>query len=239
MDEKNTKQETELTPREVRQIKRYCIFPNLVLPAVIGALIAPFVLIVLTMINDVALNAQEDHSVEVQWILMGIAAVWLGIYAYGFLGPRSGMKGKKWQRILKKIAAEQNPVTGDEIISSGVGRVNAGRFMQKSDSETISAAGTAAQIAGSIQAMSAVGKQMDQVKENALKVARMSGIKISSVWKYQLTLFLLPSLISIVLFIPIFRESVLDNRQMNDTISMRMEQLENIMQDGFYSNPKG
>lgn len=70
-------------------------------------------------------------------------------------------------------------------------------------------------------------------KENALAAARMSRIKIPSVRKYQLTLFLLPSFIVAILFIPIFRESVLDNRQMTETIAIRMEQLEEMMQDDF------
>lgn len=233
MDVKTTKQETELTPKEIRQIKRYCIFPNLVLPAVIGALVMPFVGLLLSMINDIALNAQADHTTGVLYIMIGIAVVWLIIYAYGFLGPRSGMKRKKWQQILKKVTVVQNSVTGDDVIVSGVGLANVGRLMRESDSETVSAAGTAAQIAGSIETMAAVGKQMDQVKENALAVARMSKIKIPSVRKYQWTLLLLPSFIISILFIPIFRESVLVNRRMNETISVRMEQLEEVMRDDF------
>lgn len=233
MDAKNTKQETELTPKEIRQVKRYCIFPNLVLPAILGALVMPFVELLLSMINDIALNAQEDHTTGVFYIMIGIAVVLIGIYAYGFLGPRSGMKRKKWQQILRKVTVAQNPVTGDDVIVSGVGLANVGRLMGESDNNIVSAAGTAAQIAGSIETMAAVGKQMDQVKENALAVARMSGIKIPSVRKYQLMLFLLPSLIISILYIPIFRKSVLDNRQMNETIAIRMEQLEEVMQDDF------
>ena len=181
MDVKNAKQETELTPKEIRQIKRYCIFPNLVLPAVIGALVMPFVGLLLSMINDIALNAQADHTTGVLYIMIGIAVVWIIIYAYGFLGPRGGMKRKKWKKILEKVTAVQISVTGDDVIVSGVGLANVGRLMRESDSETVSAAGTAAQIAGSIETMAAVGKQMDQVKENALAVARMAKIKIPSV----------------------------------------------------------
>lgn len=233
MDTQNTKQETELTPKEIKQIKRYCIFPKLVLPAVFGALMMPFVMIVLTMINEIGLNAQADHTIELLFIMMGICIVWIFIYAYGLLGPRSGMKKKKWKQILNKITAAQQSVTGDEAIVSGVGLTNVGHFLQGSDSSTVSAFGTAAQIAGTIGTMAAVGKQMNQVQGNAMAVADMARIKIPSLRKYRLALLLLPSLLMTILFFPIFRESVLDNRQMNETIAIRMEQLEKTMQDDF------
>lgn len=233
MDAQNAKQEIELTAKEIRQIKRYCIFPGLVIPAVIGALIAPVVTILLIMINQIALNTQTDHDFKMLLVMVGIFVAWTCIYVCCFLGPCCGIRGKKWKRILEKIAVAQASATGDNTISSGVGLLSAGRLMRASDSSALSAAGAAAQIAGTIQAMAVVGNQTKQVKEHALAVARMSGIRIPSVRKYQLMLSLLPSLLMILLFVPIFRESVLDNRQMDDIFYARMEQMEEALQDDF------
>lgn len=223
-------QKNELTPKEIRQIKRYCMMPPLAVPAVIGALIMPFVCIILIMINDIALNAQADHTMEEISVAVGISVVWLSIYAYCFLGPRYGIKRKKWKTILQKLDAVQSPVISDGAIITSVGLSNVGRLMQNSDSQIVSDAGTAAQIAGTAAAMAAVGKQMAQIEDHALTVARAWGIQVPSNRKYIWMLLLLPSLIMTLLFIPYFRESVADNNKMKETVSLRMEQMEAALQ---------
>lgn len=229
MENKTEKPEKpELTPKEIRQIKRYCIMPTLAVPAGLGTFPMILLSFVLMLIDGLVLHAQSLFpNALVFMIVYGvITVICVGVYIYGFLGVRAGMKRKKWKKILSKLEVAQNAVTGDFEMSSAVGRANAARLLRNSSSGALSAMGAAAQLAATADVMGQVGHQTDVVEDNARAVAEAWGIKVPRKHKFTVLVLLLPSIILCLVSIPCFHATRQENKQISAWILSQMDQLE-------------
>lgn len=222
---------THLTPKEIRQIKKYCILPCLVLPTILGIFIMMFLWLLLFMINDLALDA---HDNPYDFILFGIvvtfAIIGIVFFTCAVLIPRFGMNGKKWKNILHKLDVHQQEIRGSDTAAVGVGMTLSGNMMRRSSNETVSGLGAAAQVAGAAVSVAAIHQMSSDMAQNAHAVADAWGISVPSPKKYKLMLLLLPALILTISFIPSFMHAAQAKEHKQQVVLQTMEQLTEALQ---------
>ncbi len=216
----------KLTPKEIKQIKSYCVLPRLALPSLLGLILMMVLWLLLTMINDIALDAHyTPYTTVILGCLLFFFIVDIIFFSCAVLIPRCGMNGKKWRNILSKLEVYQQQIGGTEAAALGVTMGLSGNMLRRSSNETISGIGTAAQIAGAAASAATIHQMTSDVARNARAVAEAWGIPVPSYKKYKLTLLLLPSLVMTILFIPAFMHSSEAKEQKAQIVTQTMEQL--------------
>lgn len=233
----NKTEKPELTPKEIRQIRRYSTWPRLNIAAILGAVLVVGAWLIMTVIDQAILGAKlNDYTMFIMIAMVGLGFLNMGIYCCVVLGPICGARGKKWQNILQKTQIHQEQVGYTGQVAAGISMNLLGRQMSKSENSTASALGTAAQVAGAVTTASAVNKQLKTYAENAQNVAKEWSIPIPSVKLRKRLLVWLPSLLVILMFIPEIVSTTKANDLRDELVKQTGDQLEMVFDGPEYDN---
>ena len=226
------KENEKLTEKEVRQIKKYCLMPRLVMPILGGIALMLVVIVIMQMIADIGFDARQTQYRDVLFIVVMVICGVLTVAMCCFMMiPVCGMRGKKWGKILSKLMVSQQAIQGREAAVAGMGLGALAGQMKKSDNDTISGMGTAAQVASFAAGATAAHQMSASAAANASAVADAWDIPVKKYKGLRRLCLLLPALLMIVLHIPecvmanqASQQRVADINRMEDQIELAMEQ---------------
>lgn len=223
--------ETQLTPKEIKQIKRYCVLPRLATPSFLSIFLVLAVWLLMVMIDDIGFDAHfSAYREALMYVMLGIVCVLLVVVCCAALIPRFGMNGKKWKAILEKLEVHQQEIRGQEAAALGVSMNLAGNLMRKSDNDTVSGAGAAAQVAGAAMAAVAVHQMTADMARNAMAVVEAWDIPVPKYKKYRRAILLVPVLLMIALHVPEFVLSSQAKEEKKQIVAQTADQLEQAFQ---------
>ena len=232
-------QKTELTPKEIKQIKRYCVMPRLATPAFLSIFLVLAVWLLMVMIDDIGFDAHAGaYRDALMWIMMGMVGVLLTVVCCTALIPRFGMNGKKWKAILEKLEVHQQEIRGQEAAAMGVSMNLAGNLMRKSDNDAVSGVGAAAQVAGAAMAAVAVHQMTADMARNAMAVAEAWNIPVPKYKRYRRAMLLVPVLLMVLLYVPEFMASSRAKEEKKLIVAQTADQLEQAFQREDWKNSK-
>ncbi len=144
--------------------------------------------------------------------------------------PAIGMKGRKWQNILKKMQVKQEKIRGQNAAVASVGLNLAGSRMRNSEDSTVAGLGAAAQVAGTAASAVSLHQTGKSLTQNAETVAKAWKIPIKGHKKAVILTIFLPTLILLALYIPEFVMSAKATDQRIERMTCIMDQLEQTME---------
>ena len=219
-----------LTPKEIKQIKSYCLMPQLAVPTLMSIFLMLFMMVILCMVDDIHFDARfVPYRDFLSYFAMGLAFVLLIVLICFILIPRIGMNGRKWAVILSKLQVQQQTISGRDAAIAGIGLNAMGRRMSKSDNDTVSGMGTAAQVAGAAASAVAVHQMTRGLYQNASAVAKAWNIPIKRPKAARILTLILPSLLMTALYIPEFSMSAQATQQRVDHLTQIADQIEMTM----------
>lgn len=195
-----------LTEQEKKKIRRYCIYPTIVLTALAVALLIGFLFFFLVMLDDMAFHSESLYMPGLITYL-GIVAVYLVVIIVLYVKVRSAGKQQSWLRLMKKAGLLPAEYEDPESVRQIRGVNSAGNVLKRFDGTPLEQAGDAMQAAAAVQTVAMVSGSMRAVKEDALRMAEIFRIKVPRAKKYVWLLILVPVLLLTAVYIPEFAAS--------------------------------
>ena len=183
---------------EKKLIRKYCLLPVVAKACLAMALLIGFVWIPLVMIDNMVFNG-NSYMLGL-YIYLGIAAVYTIAFTVCFLIPRIGMRKEKWQKITEKANIELSDKDYSAQIALTLGAKATGHlFKMRGNSH-----GKVFDALAGVGALITVTQMTNELHKNAKLVAIVCGVEIPKARKYIVSIFLLPILLLIAVYIPQF-----------------------------------
>lgn len=195
-----------LTDREEKLIVRYCRRPRIAITAVIMALVLGVPFILLEMLDDIVFY-HEGFTPFGLYVYLAFVVVYLFLFCFCTLSTRFGMRKAEWAELAcrRTVSQRQSDYSGAAAGSLAMGA--AGRMMQKSSRKGVRTAGTAAEVAGAIGAVTTAGAMLAELAANAEAMAEAYHVPVPDTKKLRLALILIPLVVLIGVYIPQYVEA--------------------------------
>lgn len=211
-----------LTEHEEKLIRRYCIYSQISIPALIMALALGVPFILLEMIDDLVFH-DEASIFWGLYVYLGFVIIYVILYCYCTLRTKLGMRKEEWQELQRRLSVRQRQSNHSGAIAGSLATGAAGRLMQKSRNKTIRGAGTAAEVAGAIGAVAAAAAISSELSCNAQAMAEAYRIPVPNTKKVRIALVLVPLLALIGSYIPQYAHAAAVMRENTVLVSQRIE----------------
>lgn len=191
-----------LNEQERKRVYKQCLYPCIALASLAVTFFTLIVGFIYFFIDDFCLNADEFYSIGM-WVWIGICMIGMIIYSYCILSLKIGKKNRAfWASIVQKVNAKQYGTDYSQEVATALGMSAAGKYMRKSNNETVQRLGAVSEVAGSIEGIyvGVVGA-LDQY-HNGVEVAKAIHMSYPKVKKYVVKSLLIPFVILTVVYVP-------------------------------------
>lgn len=195
-----------LTEKEKKKIRRCCIYPNLILAAIIIDLLIGFYFVLLVMIDDMAFNNTSLYMPGLM-VYLGIVVVYLVPALVLYVKMRSLGKKESWLSLMHRAGLITPGYEDPERLRQIHGINAAGNLMGRAKNPAFKQAGDDMQAAAAVQTVDLVRRTLFSVKRDALRMAELYRIKVPKTKKYVCLMILAPIVLLTVVFIPEFASS--------------------------------
>lgn len=227
-----TKAPEPLTEEETSMVQKFCLYPVLAIACIISAIIIGGPWILMNMIDDIALDSEGFYEAGL-WVYIALAILGMVGFIYFFGYTRFGKKRRaKWATIVEKAHASQTSKDFRPQTAAAVGTMAAGHLLRKAGNETLHNLGTAAEIAGDVQAVGVAASMSYETYKNGKAVANAIGIQVPRARKYVVGIILIPMLILVAAYIPEFMHSAQARSADAAKAAASVKALEDTFQDG-------
>ncbi len=166
-----------LDEKDRKRIRRYCIYPQLSLVAIVMACVLAGLFILGEMLSDVVFY-REGYSFAGLAVYLTLTVVSVLVFCYCTLVPRFGMNGKRWKELVRQLRVEQENDDHSAEVAGAVGLGAAGRLLQGSDNDTAKGLGDAASVAGAIGSVAVAADVLAEIQSNAKAMAQACGVPV-------------------------------------------------------------
>ena len=211
-----------LGEKEKRQIKRYCVYPKIALPALIMSFVLCALIVPLEMIDDLVFH---NAGFQPAGLITGIVliALCVAIFCFCALCPKFGMRRKQWLDLQERLAVRQTQSDRSAQVAGVLAAQAAGRMLQNSDNKAAQALGDAAQIAGAVGTVTTAANMLSENANNAEAMARTYGVPIPNIKKQLIAFAIVLVLVLIAVYIPQYAKG---NQETQEKIALAAEQID-------------
>lgn len=195
-----------LTEKEKKKIQRYCVYPTIIIAAIIIDLLIGFWWAFLVMLDDMVFHSSSLYIPGLV-IYLGIVLVYLVMIIVLYVKVRSVGKKQSWIRLMNRAGLLVARYEDSEHLKQIHGMNSAGNVMRRFEDTPLEQAGEAMQAKVAAQTVAMVNKIMGAVKEDMLRMAEIYGIKVPRAKKYVWLMILVPILLLTAVYIPEFADS--------------------------------
>ena len=189
-----------LSEKDVRMIRRYCIYPQLAMVTIIMPLVLSALFFVCEMIGLVLHGSGEFRPMGLVVFLV-LFALLLVAFCYFAIAPKMGMKGKRWKALVERLSVEQTHADYSAEMSTTAGLIVAGSILGHIDNDVSKTIGGASGLAGTAAAVSLTSKQMAEIEANARAMASVCGIDVPDIKHVIKAMIVIPILIMVVVYV--------------------------------------
>ena len=191
-----------LDKKDLRRIKRYCVFPTLAIVSLIMAFVLGGLLILGEMIHDLVFCGEGAFGPAAGIILFAVLAfINLAIFGSCAIATKIGMNGKQWKAIVEGLRIQQTTKNHSAEFASTIGLSATGHMMSSSDNEFTQGLGSAAELAGDIATAAVTVEALAEIGGNANAVAKAYGVKVPKIGRLLVAMIAVPIIIMLVFYI--------------------------------------
>lgn len=175
-----------LDEKDRKRIRRYCIYPQLSLVALVMTCVLGGLFILGEMLSDVVFH-REGYCGAGLAVYLTLTVAGLFVFCYCTLVPRFGMNGKRWKELVRQLRVEQENEDHSAEAAAAVGLGAAGRPLQGSDNDAAKGLGNAASVAGAIGSAAVAADVLAEIHSNAKAMAQACGVPVPKFRPYLVT----------------------------------------------------
>lgn len=195
-----------LTEKEKKEIQRYCIYPAIVIAAIVIDILIGFFWAFLVMLDDMAFDSSSLYIPGLV-VYIGIVVVYLVILLVLYVKVRSAGKRQSWIRLMSRAGLLAAGYEDSERLRQIQGMNSAGNLLNRFENTSLKQTGDIMQTAAAAQTVAMVYKTVGAVKKDALRMAEIYRIKVPRAKKYVWLMILVPVLLLMAVYIPEFAAS--------------------------------
>ena len=197
-----TPKDSLLDKKDIRRIKRYCVFPKLAMVSLIMVFVLSLLLLIGEMIHDLIFCNEGSFGPAGGIILFAIFVfINCAIFAYCAIATKIGMNGKHYKAIVERLRVQQTTKNRSAEFAGAIGLSAAGHMISRSDNEIAQGVGSAATIAGDIATAAVAIEELAEIDSNADAIAKAYGVKVPNVGRVLVAIIAVPLIIMIVFYI--------------------------------------
>ena len=192
--------------KEKKLIRGCCLYPSIVMTAIVVDLLIGFLWFFLVMLDDMVFNSTSPYIPGLA-VYLGIVFIYLTAAVVLLVKVRSVGRTQTWIRL--KAGAGLLPSQGEDLehLRQIHGVNSAGKVMQRFEGTPLEQTGEALQAAAAAQTVSLVSRTMGAVKRDAVRMAEIYQVKVPRAKKYVRLMVLVPVLLLIAVFLPEYAAS--------------------------------
>lgn len=193
--------------REKKLIRGCCLYPSIVMTAIVVDFLIGFLWLFLVMLDDMVFNSTTSLYNPGLAVYLGIVFIYLTAAVVLFVKVRSVGRTQTWIRLKAGAGLLPSQEEYLEHLRQIQGMNSAGKMMQRFEGTTLEQTGKTLQAAAAAQTVSLVSRTMGAVKRDAVRMAAIYQIKVPRAKKYVRLMVLVPVLLLIAVFLPEYAAS--------------------------------
>ncbi len=213
-----------LSRKEENMIRRYCLYPQIAMAALVMAFVILGPWLILEMVDDLVFHNEKFVPYGL-YVCLGFVGFFLFTFCYCILKSKFGMRGKKWRELGNRLNIRQSEKDYSGKVAGAIGLGAAGSLMEQSENKTLKKAGKAMEVAGAVDTVAVALEMSFEQMENANEMANTYGVKVPKIKKYLISFAVASVLILIAVYIPQFKDA---NLLKKENIALASERIEEV-----------